>query len=76
MNALEATFANLEKRGLSRVTADKDRPAPATVPESKVDATTRAAKTIIDAETEARDTRTAALRSARLEKAASQPKTK
>ncbi len=74
MNSLEETFANLERRGMSRPAADmEDRPAAAAAAPTKGETTTRAAKAIIDAETEARHARTAALREARLnmEKSAS-----
>ncbi|WP_090112880.1 hypothetical protein [Limimaricola pyoseonensis] len=67
MNALEATLANLEKRGLSRRLSHPDLPA-APRPESKGDLTTRAARAIIDAEAELRRAKTAALRAARLDR--------
>ncbi|MCP1167206.1 hypothetical protein [Limimaricola litoreus] len=68
MNALESTFANLEARMTQANGAAPARPAPAPVAETKGDVTTRAARAILDAETEARNAKIAALRAARLEK--------
>ncbi|PSK87606.1 hypothetical protein CLV79_10288 [Limimaricola soesokkakensis] len=67
MNALESTFAKLEARMIRATGAAPERPTPTPVPETKGDVTTRAAKAILDAETEARNAKIAALRTARLE---------
>lgn len=68
MNALEATFAKLETRMSHAADPAAGRPAPAAVPETKGDITTRAAKAILDAEVEARNAKIAALKAARLKK--------
>lgn len=68
MNALESTFANLEARMSRAAGAAPLRPAPAVAAETKGDVTTRAARAILDAENEARNSKTAALRAARLKK--------
>ena len=70
MNALESTFANLEARMSKASSSAPARPAPAPVAETKGDVTTRAARAILDAETETRNAKIAALRAARLEKKA------
>ena len=66
MNALESTFAKLEARMIRATGAAPERPAPTPVPETKGDLTTRAAKANHHAETDARNAKIAALRTARL----------
>ncbi|GAD56685.1 MAG: hypothetical protein ACJASC_002663 [Limimaricola cinnabarinus] len=66
MNALESTFADLEARMTKAAGSAPGRPAPAPVAETKGDVTTRAARAILDAETENRNAKIAALRAARL----------